>query len=325
VPFAALGGSVDVFEKLPNKVTVYEVGPRDGLQNEAGFVPTDDKIRLIESLVAAGISAIEVTSFVSPKWIPPLADAEQVASRLTKKAGIRYSALVPNARGFERAAPVGLPEIAVFLSATETHTKKNTNRSIAEALTQSREVANLAHGKGQRVRGYLSAVWGCPYEGRVPIPQAVEIAARLVDAGVDEVSLGDTIGVGTPRQTKQILEAMFAVIPVSKIAMHMHDTRGTALANVIVGLEMGVTTFDSAVGGLGGCPYAPGAAGNLASEDLIYTLHEMGIETGIDLLKLVEAAVLAQTLVGRELPSKYFKAALGEAKRKKPDPTSGQT
>ncbi len=315
-------GSCLMFDHTPRRVTVYEVGPRDGLQNEHAIVPTDDKVRLIEALVDAGVSAIEVSSFVSPKWIPPLADADQVAARVRKKPGVRYGALVPNVKGFERAAPTGIPEVAVFLSATETHTKKNTNRTIAEALAQSKEVADLAHARGLRVRGYLSAVWGCPYEGKVDVRRAVGVATKLVELGVDELSLGDTIGVGTPRQTQEILQAMVRNIPIARLAMHMHDTRGTALANVIVGLEMGVTVFDAAVGGLGGCPYAPGAAGNLATEDLVYTLHGMGIETGIDLGRLVEAALVAQRAVGRELPSKYLKAALGEKKAREQPPTA---
>lgn len=313
-----------MFERLPPRVTVYEVGPRDGLQNEKADVPTDGKLKLIEALVESGLRVIEATSFVSPRWIPNLADAEAVAARLPRRAGVRYAALVPNAKGLERAVAADIGEVAVFLSATESHTQKNTNRTVAEALAQSREVCEAAHARGLRVRGYLSTVWSCPYEGPVPVWRSVEVAGKLARIGVDEISLGDTLGTGTPRQTLEILRAMQGAIPAGKLAMHLHDTRGTALANALVGLELGITTFDASVGGLGGCPYAPGAAGNLATEDLVYTLHGMGIETGVDLARLVEAGVLAQKLVGRELPGKVLRASLGE-KPRAARPTAGQT
>lgn len=301
---------------LPKRVDVYEVGPRDGLQNELRTLPTKDKARLIEALVAAGEKRIEVTSFVSPKWIPQLADAEEVLRLVGKKPGVTFSALVPNLKGLVRAREAGLEEAAVFISASEAHSKKNINKSIAEALEASREVATAATQAGMRVRGYLSTVWGCPYEGHVPVERVVDICRKLVDMGLYQLSLGDTIGVGTPRQTEEILEGLLKYIPVEKLALHMHDTRGTALANALVGLSAGVTTFDASIGGLGGCPYAPGAAGNLATEDAVNMFHGMGVETGIHLEKLVEAGALAQQLIGRKLAGKFLQAALGEREKR---------
>jgi hydroxymethylglutaryl-CoA lyase len=302
--------------KLPRRVDVYEVGPRDGLQNELRTLPTKDKARLIEALVASGEKRIEVTSFVSPKWIPQLADAEEVLRLVGRKPGVTFSALVPNLKGLVRAREAGLEEAAVFISASESHSKKNINKTIAEALETSREVTAAATQAGMRVRGYLSTVWGCPYEGHVPVERVVDICRKLVDMGLYQLSLGDTIGVGTPRQTEEILEALMKYIPVEKLALHMHDTRGTALANALVGLSAGVTTFDASIGGLGGCPYAPGAAGNLATEDAVFMFHGMGVETGIQLDKLVEAGELAQQLIGRKLAGKFLQAALGEREKR---------
>ncbi|HVG63752.1 MAG TPA: hydroxymethylglutaryl-CoA lyase [Hyalangium sp.] len=303
-------------DKLPRRVDVYEVGPRDGLQNELRTLPTKDKARLIEALVAAGEKRIEVTSFVSPKWIPQLADAEEVLRLVGRKPGVTFSALVPNLKGLVRAREAGLEEAAVFISASEAHSKKNINKTIAEALETSREVTAAATQAGMRVRGYLSTVWGCPYEGHVPVDRVVDICRKLVDMGLYQLSLGDTIGVGTPRQTEEILEALMKYIPVEKLALHMHDTRGTALANALVGLSAGVTTFDASIGGLGGCPYAPGAAGNLATEDAVFMFHGMGVETGIQMDKLVEAGELAQQLIGRKLAGKFLQAALGEREKR---------
>nr|WP_211193666.1 hydroxymethylglutaryl-CoA lyase [Pyxidicoccus fallax] len=302
--------------QLPKRVDVYEVGPRDGLQNELRTLPTRDKARLIDALVAAGEKRIEVTSFVSPKWIPQLADAEELLRLVGRREGVVFSALVPNLKGLQRAREAGLEEAAVFISASEAHSKKNINKSIAEALAGAREVTVAALHAGMRVRGYLSTVWGCPYEGEVPVARVVDICRQLVDAGIYQLSLGDTIGVGTPRQTEEILEALLKHIPVEKLALHMHDTRGTALANALVGLSAGVTTLDASIGGLGGCPYAPGAAGNLATEDAVFMLHGMGVETGINLDKLVEAGEIAQELIGRKLAGKYLQAALGEREKK---------
>lgn len=305
-----------LLSQLPKRVDVYEVGPRDGLQNELRTLPTKDKARLIDALVKAGEKRIEVTSFVSPKWIPQLADAEELLRLVGRREGVVFSALVPNLKGLERAKEAGLQEAAVFISASEAHSKKNINKSIAEAMAGAREVTSAALQAGMRVRGYLSTVWGCPYEGHVPVERVVDICRYLVDAGIYQLSLGDTIGVGTPRQTEEILEALLKHMPVEQLALHLHDTRGTALANSLVGLSAGVTTFDASIGGLGGCPYAPGAAGNLATEDAVFMFHGMGVDTGINLDRLVEAGEIAQELIGRKLAGKYLQAALGEREKK---------
>jgi hydroxymethylglutaryl-CoA lyase len=309
------GAGLSAFGTFPKQVDIYEVGPRDGLQNELRTVPTADKIRLVEALIASGERRIEVSSFVSPKWIPQLADAEQVLKALHPPEGVILSALVPNLKGLQRAQDAGLKEAAVFLSASESHSKKNINKTIAEAVETSREVTAAATQAGMRVRGYVSVVWGCPYEGRLKLESVVELCRRLVDLGIYQLSLGDTIGVGTPGQTAEILEALTKHIPVGKLALHLHDTRGTALANALVGLGAGISTLDASVGGLGGCPYAPGAAGNLATEDLLFMLDGLGIQTGVNLSKLVEAGELAQELIGRKLSGKYLQAALGEREK----------
>jgi hydroxymethylglutaryl-CoA lyase len=301
---------VPLFDRTPDRVSVYEVSPRDGLQNERATVPLRAKLRLIDSLTAAGLTRVEITSFVSPQWIPQLADADELSAHATPPPGVTFSALCPNAKGLERARQGGMREIAVFLSASETHNRKNVNKSVAETLAAFEETVAPALESSMRVRGYVSTAWGCPYEGDVDPKRALEIAKRLLAMGCYQVSLGDTIGVGTPRQTERVLEIMLAEIPTARIAMHMHDTRGTALANVLVGLEMGVRDFDASVGGLGGCPYAPGAAGNLATEDLVYMLHGMGVQTGIDLERLVEAGRVAESIVGRPLPGKVHQAGV---------------
>jgi hydroxymethylglutaryl-CoA lyase len=295
-------------------VSVYEVSPRDGLQNERATVPLRSKLRLIDALVRAGLTRVEITSFVSPKWIPQLADGDEVAQHAKAPPGVAFSALCPNARGLARARAAGLHEIAVFISASETHNRKNVNKTVEDTLRAFDETIGPAVAAGLRVRGYVSTVWGCPYEGEVDPKRAVAIAKTLLDRGCYEVSLGDTIGVGTPRQTARILQQVSAEMPLDRVAMHMHDTRGTALANVLVGLEMGVRTFDASVGGMGGCPYAPGAAGNLATEDLAYMLDGMGIRTGIDLEQLVEAGKVAESLVGRPLPGKVHQAGVRSLK-----------
>lgn len=307
---------MSLLSQLPPSVEVYEVGPRDGLQNELRMVSTRDKIRLIQALIAAGEKRIEVSSFVSPRWIPQLADAEEVLRQLGQVEGVAFSALVPNLKGLQRAADAGLKEAAVFISASESHSKKNINKSIDEAIAVSGEVAEAAARQGMRVRGYLSVVWGCPYEGKVPVERVVEICRRLAGMGLYQLSLGDTIGIGTPRQTGELLEALLEHLEPELFALHLHDTRGTALANALVGLGYGIRTLDASIGGLGGCPYAPGAAGNLATEDLVFMLQGMGIETGIRMDKLVEAGELAQELIGRKLSGKYLQAALGERERK---------
>ena len=301
-------------DHLPDRVSVYEVSLRDGLQNERATVPLRSKLRLVDALARAGLARIEITSFVSPKWIPQLADADEVAAHAKAPPGVVFSALFPNARGLERARAAGLGEIAVFISTSETHNRKNVNKSVADTLAAFEQTVGPARDVGMRVRAYVSTVWGCPYEGDVDPKRALAIARKLVDLGCYQVALSDTIGVGTPVHTARILKMMLGEIPPEKIAMHMHDTRGTALANVLVGLEMGIRTFDASVGGMGGCPYAPGAAGNLATEDLVYMLHGMGIATGVDLDQLVEAGRVAESVVGRALPGKVHQAGVTSLK-----------
>ena len=304
---------------MAQRITVYEVGPRDGLQNEARVVPTEDKLRLLRLLADAGLSRIEATSFVSPRWIPALADAAEVVAQLPARPGLAYVVLVPNAKGLERlgqALDAAGPEraevdAAVFMSASETHNRKNINKSREETYAAFAEVIPPALARGLRVRGYVSTAWGCPYEGAVAPEEVVKVAEKLLGLGCYQVSLGDTIGVGTPNQTRRLLDLLLARARPEQLALHMHDTRGTALANVLVGLEAGLTTFDASVGGLGGCPYAPGASGNLATEDLVYLLHGMGYETGIDWPLLIAAGELAQKLVGHRLPGKALQAELG--------------
>lgn len=296
--------------KLPNRVSVYEVSPRDGLQNESAQVATHAKVRLIEALVDAGISRIEVGSFVAPKWVPQMVDADEVCRMIGRRPGVTYAGLCPNARGLERALAAKVDEIAVFVSASETHNRKNVNKTIGQTLKAFEPVIGPAVEAGLKVRAYVSTMWGCPYEGDVDPKRGLELAQHLLGEGCYQVSLGDTIGVGTPTQTEKILDLFAAELAVEQIALHLHDTRGTALANVLVGLQAGITAFDASVAGLGGCPYAPGAAGNLATEDLVYTLDGMGIETGIDLEKLWQAGQVAEAIVGRELPGKVHRAGV---------------
>ena len=308
---------------MASEITVYEVGPRDGLQNEARQVPLEEKLSLIERLADAGLRRIEATSFVSPKWIPQLADAADLVARLPRRAGLGYVVLVPNAKGLERLlealerAGPDRPRVdaAVFLSASETHNRKNVNKGVDETLAVFEEVLAASLGAGLAVRGYVSTAFGCPYEGSVAPERVVEIAKRLVELGCHQVSLGDTIGVGTPNQVRRLSEELLATLRPEQVALHLHDTRGTALANVVAGLAAGVTTFDAAIGGLGGCPYAPGASGNLATEDLVYMLRGMGHETGVDFTRLIAAGELAQEVVGRKLPGKALQAELGARER----------
>lgn len=294
------------------KISIYEVGLRDGLQNEAAFVPTADKLALAEQLGDAGIRRIELTSFVSPRWIPQLADHATVAAEAPRKPGIEYSALVPNRKGLEGAKAAGLKEIAIFYSSSETHNKKNINKTIAEAIAELSEVAKAAQAAGIKVRAYLSTVFGCPYEGDVDPGRVHALVHQTLDMGVYEISLGDTVGLGNPKQVRALIKRLEKDVPLEKLALHMHDTRGAALANVLAGLDSGITTFDSAFGGLGGCPYAPGASGNLATEDLVYMLEGMGCDTGVDLDRLITASQHVATLVGRTLPSKVLQAELGQ-------------
>ncbi len=293
---------------LPKRVSIYEVSLRDGLQNERQLVALEDKRTLAEALFRTGLERIEITSFVSPRWVPQLADGADLAQSLSAPEGVRLSALVPNSTGFERARNAGLSEIAVFMSASETHNQKNTNKSIERSLEVFEELLPAALQAGMRVRGYVSTVWGCPYEGTVDPKRALKITQQLLSLGCYQVSLGDTIGVGTPTQTQRICELFLGEVRPEQLSLHLHDTRGTALANALVGLSMGLADFDASVGGLGGCPYAPGAAGNLATEDLVYMLDGMGIETGVDLAALIEAGKTAERVVGRPLPGKVHRA-----------------
>lgn len=292
------------------KVTVVEVGPRDGLQNERVRVATATKVAFIEALVEAGMRRIEVSSFVHPQSIPQLSDAEAVFARLGTRPGVRYSALVPNSRGLERAISAGVQDIAVFTAASDTFVRHNIHMGLRESLDHFEPVVAEAKARGMAVRGYISTVFGCPYEGAVRPSQGIAVAKALLDLGCDELSIGDTIGVATPGDVARWLDAARAAgLVIEDMALHFHDTRGTALANVLVGLQHGVRIFDSTAGGLGGCPYAPGASGNLATEDLLYTLHGLGYDTGIDLDKVVAASSLIATQLDHMLPSRYYQAA----------------
>lgn len=301
-----------MLSSLPRAVRVVEVGPRDGLQNEKVQIPTEQKIQFINLLSEAGLPVIEATSFVSPRAIPQLADATAVMAGITRRPAVVYPVLVPNMKGMERALAAGVRAIAVFTAASESFTQHNINTTIAQSLENFRPVIALAKQEGIATRGYISTVFGCPYEGRVD-PQAVRrVAHALLEMGVDELSLGDTIGVATPNQVIEILGLLMEQdqIAAEKLAVHFHDTRGTALANVLMALQMGIFIIDSSAGGLGGCPYAPGAAGNLATEDLLYMLHGMGIQTGVDLEKVVAATSFIAPYLGHAPTSKYYQAAL---------------
>jgi isopropylmalate/homocitrate/citramalate synthase len=290
-------------------VTIVEVGPRDGLQNERARVPTAAKIEFVNRLSAAGLPVVEVSAFVSPAWVPQMADAADVFAGIARRSGTRYPALVPNVAGLERALAAGVTEIAVFAAATETFSRRNLNRGIAESLTIYAEVCARAIAAGLRVRGYLSVAFGCPYEGAVQPKAVAELAARLEQMGVSEVSIGDTIGVAHPGQVPEVLDALQARMTIERIALHFHDTRGTALANVLAGLLYGVTTFDASAGGLGGCPFAPGAAGNLATEDLIYMLDGLGVVSGVSLPALIAASSFIAGHLDHPLASRYAQAA----------------
>jgi hydroxymethylglutaryl-CoA lyase len=307
---------------LPREVRIVEVGPRDGLQNEATHVDTEGKVQLITALANAGLKRIEIGSFVSPKWIPQMADGAAVAKTLQLPSDVRCSALVPNDKGYDSAIEAGLKEIALFMSATESHNKKNINKSTQEAVDTLAKLAERAHKDKLFVRCYLSVVFVCPYEDKTDPKKVHELVQRLVDIGIDELSLGDTIGGATPVDVWRMIERLESTVPKDKLALHFHDTRGTALANVLAGLEAGITIFDSSIGGMGGCPYAPGAAGNLATEDLAYMLEGMGIKTGIDLEKLIDAGELAERLVQHKLTGRYLQACLAtRAKSSKKDET----
>jgi hydroxymethylglutaryl-CoA lyase len=293
---------------LPSRVTVVEVGPRDGLQNEPTTVPSADKVAFVDLLSATGLPVIEVAAFVSPKWVPQMADSADVFARITRRPNVRYAALVPNLNGLDRAQAAGVEEIAVFAAASETFSRKNINQTIAESLTGYAAVAERALSAGMRVRAYVSTAFGCPVEGHVPKERVADVCAALIGMGACEVSVSDTIGIAHPGQVPSVLDAVTSRVPIEKVALHFHDTRGTALANVLTALHYGVTTFDASAGGLGGCPYAPGATGNLATEDLLYMLDGLGIATGASLDAVVKASTFIESRIGHRLPSRYYRA-----------------
>lgn len=296
---------------FPSSVRIVEVGPRDGLQNEGALVPTAQKIQFITMLAEAGLPVVEATSFVSPRAIPQLSDASEVMHGLTRLPTTQYPVLVPNLKGMQRALAAGVRAVSVFTAASESFTRHNINTTIAESLANFQPVVKLAQQEGIAVRGYISTVFGCPYEGTVAPEKVLAVAQALLEMGISELSLGDTIGVATPNQVVDVLGLLLGqgAIPVERLAVHFHDTRGTALANVLMSLQMGISIVDASAGGLGGCPYAPGAAGNLATEDLLYMLHGMGIATGVALDKVVAATRYIAPLLGHAPTSKYFQAA----------------
>ena len=298
--------------KLPSQVRIVEVGPRDGLQNEKQVVATDTKVSLIARLGAAGLKTIEATSFVSPKWVPQMGDAAEVMARIERRPGVAYPVLTPNLKGFEAALAAGAQEVAVFAAASESFSRKNINCSIAESLERFEPVTAAAHEAGVKVRGYVSCVLGCPYEGAIRPEAVAEVAARLAEMGCYEVSLGDTIGAGTPLATRRMIEAVAKRLPVARLAGHYHDTYGMAAANIWASLEMGVAVFDASVAGLGGCPYAAGASGNVATEDVVWLMHGLGIDTGIDLDALVDCAAWISAELGRPPASRVARALLAK-------------
>jgi hydroxymethylglutaryl-CoA lyase len=293
---------------LPSKLRIVEVGPRDGLQNEPVPVPTTIKVELIERLAAAGLTAIEAGSFVSPKWVPQMASSAEVMKAIVRRPGVSYPVLVPNLQGLDQALAVGANDIAVFAAASESFSRKNINCTIAESLDRFAPVIDKALAAGLTVRGYVSCVLGCPYEGNIQPAAVAEVAARLLAMGCAEISLGDTIGTGTPGQARALVEAVAARVPVERLAAHFHDTYGQALANIFAVMERGIATVDASVAGLGGCPYAKGASGNVATEDVVYMLNGLGIDTGIDLDRLVEAGAFICEALGRATGSKVARA-----------------
>ena len=300
---------------MPNPVRIVEVGPRDGLQNEPTILPASVKIELINRLSACGHSAVEVTSFVSPKWVPQLADAAEVFAAITAAPGVRYPVLVPNLLGYQRAIAVGAREVAVFTAASEAFSEKNTNASIAQTLERFQPIFERAKNDGVAVRGYVSCVLGCPYQGEVPIDDVVQLARALHLMGCYEVSLGDTIGVGSPNKARALMRAVAEEIPASAIAGHFHDTYGQAVANVAASLEEGIRVFDSSIAGLGGCPYAKGATGNVATEDLVYLLEGLGMSSGLDLAELAQTGAWISQILGRESQSRAGRAILARAQK----------
>lgn len=301
---------------MADTVRLYEVCLRDGLQNEPVVVPTEAKVAIAHRLVAAGFTDIEVTSFVRPRWVPQLADASDVIRQLPAVDGVRYWALVPNQVGLDRALDAGLDNIATFLSASETHNEKNVNRTVRESLEAQRKVIATAVGEGMAVRSYISTVFGCAYEGEVPVARTLDLALALLDAGAQEVALGDTTGMAHPAQVQDVLRRLVdGGVPLDRIALHFHDTRGTALANVWAAWQLGARSFDGSVSGVGGCPYAPGAAGNLCTQDLLYVFDQMGVHSGVDLEATCEVGQELEALLGRELPGRYHRYWLGAQQR----------
>jgi hydroxymethylglutaryl-CoA lyase len=295
---------------MPSAVRIVEVGARDGLQNEKTIVPTAVKIELIDRLSATGLQTIEATSFVSPKWVPQLADAAEVFTAIKRRPGVSYPVLVPNLQGYERARAAGAEEIAVFTAASEAFNRKNINASIDESIERFAPVLERARADGVKVRGYVSTVLGCPYQGDVPVADVVHVAERMHALGCYEISLGDTIGIGTPAKARAMLRAVAAEVPMNALAVHFHDTRGQALANILACLEEGVAVVDSSVSGTGGCPYAKGATGNVATEDVVYMLDGMGMATGVDLGKLIETGLWLSAKLGRETSSRVARASV---------------
>ena len=298
---------------LPRKVRIVEVGPRDGLQNESAIMPAEMKIELVDRLSRTGLPAIEADSFVSPKWVPQMADSDAVFRGIARRAGTSYPALVPNMKGLDAALEAGVRQIAVFVSASEGFSQKNIACSRAESLERLAPVAARAISRGLRVRGYVSCVAGCPYDGDVPVSAVTEMSEALIGMGCYEISLGDTIGVGTADQIRGVIGGVAASVPRDRIAMHFHDTYGQGVANVLAALEEGITVFDSSVAGLGGCPYAPGASGNVATEDVVYLLHGLGVETGIDLAAVAATGAWISGLLGRPNASRAGRAILAKA------------
>ena len=292
----------------PDHVTIVEVGPRDGLQNEQVRIDPADKIAFIDRLSAAGLPVIEAAAFVSPKWVPQMADADAVFAGITRRAGVRYPALVPNLAGLERARAAGVQDIAVFAAASDTFSRRNINLGIDESLTLYRDVCARARDLDMRIRGYVSTAFGCPFEGDVPPARVAEVAAALDAMGATEIAISDTIGIAHPGQVPIVLSAVASRVPLDRLALHFHDTRGMAAANVLAALDLGIATFDASAGGLGGCPYAPGATGNVATEDLTYLLNGLGLNTGVDLDAVVEASRFIESRLDHRLPSRYYRA-----------------
>jgi len=298
---------------FPPRVHIVEVGPRDGLQNEAATISVGEKVAFVDRLTEAGHSHIEVSAFVSPRWVPSMADADAVFAGINRRPGVRYTALVPNLAGLERARAARVDGVAIFAAASETFSRRNINQSIDASIETYHAVCESARTTSLPVRAYLSTVFGCPFEGNVAVERVIEIAQRLLELGAYEVALSDTIGIAHPGQVSRVLDRVTQVLPLERIALHFHDTHGTALANVYVSLAAGVTTFDSSAGGLGGCPYAPGATGNLATEDLVYMLDGLGVDTGVSLERVVAASRAIEPHVGHLLPSRVFRATIATA------------